>query len=85
MVPSNSDRKLALARMSANNACYRLRNARNETRVFEDADRRVGRSGDLLELVVTIEVDIPAEFLELVNKPCVYEVDGTLIDTWLGL
>lgn len=85
VVPSNGDRKLSLARMSAHRASDGLRDARDETRVLEDAYGRVARSRHLFELMMAIEGDLPPEFFELVNKPRIHEVDGTLIDARLGL
>ena len=40
---------------------------------------------DFLELMVSIELDIPAQFFELVDETCIDEMDWALVDTcsWL--
>lgn len=39
----------------------------------------------LLELVVSIELDVPTKLLELFDEPSIYEMDRALIDTCFRL
>jgi len=35
--------------------------------------------------MVSVELDFPAEFPELVGETCVYEVDGSFVYAWFWL
>ena len=80
MIPTNRHRQLSLPDMGTNHIRNSSAHLRHEPGVLQDPNRRVLLRVDLLELVVPVEVDLPAEGLELVDEPCVNEVDGALVD-----
>ena len=74
--------------MVANDLRHRLTDSRHRPRVLELANRGVTRDrrGDVFELVVSVEVDLPAELLELLGKAGFHQMNGALIYTrsWLA-
>lgn len=87
MVPTQGQRQLAALRMTADGLCHGLADPGHTSGVLQLADWRVVRDGgvDLLELVVAVELDLPAELDELLRQPGVYEVDGALVHAGFGL
>lgn len=71
--------------MPANRRGNRFAHAAHEARVLQLADGRVVRGGDLLELVVPVEVNLPAELFELVDESGLNEVDGARVYAGFGL
>ena len=52
----------------------------NQPRILQYTDRRVGSGLDFLELMVTIEIDLPANLLELLYESSFNQVDWTFIN-----
>jgi hypothetical protein len=86
VVAAEGEREAASLGMRADGLRNGLADAADEARVLEDADGRVARLCDLLELVVAVELDGPAEALQLLNKPSLDEVDRARVNAraWLG-
>jgi hypothetical protein len=80
MVPTEGERELAAGGVRADGVRDGLADLAHEARVLEDPDRRVVRGGDLLELVVAVELDGPAEALELLDEPGLDEPDRAGVD-----
>ena len=85
MIPTNRHRQLSLPDMGTNDIRNSPAHLRHQAGVLQDPNRRVLLRVDLFELVVPVKVDLPTEGLELVNEPCVDEVDGTLVHARFGL
>lgn len=95
MVSAQCDGELALGAVRADSLRDALSNAGHQTRVLQQADGRVSDKacvevigvlcGDILELVVPVKFDLPAESFELVNEACLDKVNGASIYTWLWL
>ena len=85
MIAPKGKWQVAPLRMIADDICDGFANAGDETGVLEFANGRVVLLIDLLELVVAVKVDFPAEFGELFGKTCFDQADGSVIDAFLGL
>lgn len=85
VVAAQSDRQLAVLGMTADHACDRLADTGNQPRVLQYTDWRVGSSLNFLELIMTVEIDLPANLLKLLDKTSFNEVNWTFIDAqfWL--
>lgn len=83
VVAAQRDRQHTFLRVFANNLRDRLAHFRDSPRVLEFANGRVRthRRGYVLELMMAIKVDLPAEFFKLFWEAGFYEVDGALVDT----
>jgi hypothetical protein len=86
VVAAEGEREAAGFGMRADGLRHGPADAADEARVLENTDGRVARLCDLLELVVAVELDGPAEALELLDEPCLDEVDRARVDAcaWLG-
>jgi hypothetical protein len=71
--------------VSANRLGHCLANFRYEARVLEDANRRIIIGMDLFKLVMSVELDLPAQTLELLDEASFNEVNRPFIDSRLGL
>lgn len=73
--------------MAANRLCHLLTHSGHQPRVLQLANVGIADDGvgDILELMVTIEMNFPTELFELLGQAGFDEVDGTLIDAWTGL
>lgn len=67
VVAAEREGQNTLLRVPADDLRDGLGNARNETRVLQFANGRVILSVDLLELVVTVKLHLPAELCELLR------------------
>lgn len=87
MVSAQCQRQLAALRMAADGLCHGLADLGHASGVLELANWRVARDRgvDVLELVVAVEFDLPAELDELLRQARVYEVDGALVHAGFGL
>lgn len=85
MVSSNGDRELAFTGMCAYHPRDGFRGAGYDTWVLKFADKRDALSGDLLELEVSIEDDVPIKVFEFFDEFRIHDMNGTLIDTGLSL
>lgn len=73
--------------MASDRLCYLLTHSGHQPRVLQLANIGIAddRVGDILELMVTIEVDFPAKLFKLLRQAGFDEVNGTLIDARAGL
>lgn len=87
MIATECDGQNALLCMAADCLCHLLTHSGHQPRVLQLANVGIADDGvgNILELMVTIEVDFPAEFFELLGQAGFDEMDGTLIDAWAGL
>lgn len=85
MVAAEGERELSRLSMAADGLRDSLAHARHGARVLELANGRVVRDGDVLELVVSVELDLPAEALELLGQAGLDEMNGALVDAGFRL
>ena len=85
MIATESKRQLAPSGMISNGLCDGFADTGDEAGILELANGRVVLLVDLLELVVAVKVDFPAEFCELLWETGFDEADGTVIDALLRL
>lgn len=71
--------------MTTDNVCDGLANGGDQPWVLQYADRRVGSRMNFLELMMPVEIDLPANFLELFDKASFNEMNRSLIDAQLRL
>jgi len=65
--------------MVTNDLGYGLRHFRYESWVLKLPYWRVVRCGDLFELMVSVELDIPSQLLQLCQETSLDDMDGPLI------
>lgn len=70
MISSQSKGQFTLLRVFTNNLGDRFAYARNKPRVFEFSDGGIVGGGDLFELVMSVEVDVPVKLFELIDEAC---------------
>jgi hypothetical protein len=85
VVAAEGEREGPVLRMLAHGLRDGLAHAAHEPRVLEDADGRVVLLVNGLELVVAVELDVPAEALELLDEAGLHEMDRAGIDAGTGL
>lgn len=66
--------------MTADDARDRPTDTGNQPRVLQYTDWRVGGSLDFLELMMTIEIDLPADFLKPLDETSFDEMNWSFID-----
>lgn len=73
--------------MLAHHLSDSLADFRDDSWIPQHANVRVASygGGDVLELVMSVKVHVPAEFFELFGQTGFHKVNRTLIDTWPGL
>ena len=79
VVATKREGKLALLGMVSDDLSNGLTNPGHEPRILELPDRRVILGIDRFELVVAIEIDVPAKLFQLIYYSCVHEVNWTVI------
>src|ERR1700691_3275305 len=57
----------------------------HQPRVLERSNGRIICSRDLFELVMSVKINFPTKFRELVGETGVYEVYGTFVYAYFGL
>ena len=72
-------------RMSTNGFRDRLCDFGDQTWVLEFADRWIRLGRNILELVVAVKLNLPAELFELIDEASIHEMDRSPIDTSAGL
>lgn len=85
MIATESKRQLAPSGMISNGLCDGFTDTGYEAGILELANGRVVLLVDLLELVVAVKVDLPAELCELLRETSFDEADGAVIDALLRL
>ena len=85
VVATKRQGKLALLCMVSDDLSNGLADPRHEARVLELPDGRVILGINRFELVVAIELNLPAKLYELLGQAGLDEVDGTFVHPELGL
>lgn len=81
MISADRQRKLARFGMCTNGLGDGFGDTRYESGTLHDALRRVAIDMYVFELMVPIELDVPADFFELPSETGFDQVDRTKIDT----
>jgi hypothetical protein len=61
--------------------CNGLGDLRHKPWVLQLPDRWIARGRDVLELVMPVKMDFPAELCELIGEPGIDEVDRAIVYT----
>ena len=79
MVTTENDRKLPSSGVARHDTSYSLTHPGHESRVLHLANRWVVILRDLLELVVSVELDFISQVFELFFEARFNQVDGTMV------
>lgn len=79
MITPQRHRENAVLRMVCYHFSYGTVYLRHRSRILQNANGRVDQIIILLELVMSIEDNVPSESLELFNQACFYESDRPLV------
>lgn len=71
--------------MTPDSVCDRVGNTGNQPWILERGNWRVGSCLNLFELVMAVEIDLPADFLKLFDQTGFDEMNRALIDAQLWL
>lgn len=80
MITTKGDGQFPVLDMPPDYFCDRLIHARYQPWILEDTDGWVIHDFDVLELVVTVKFNFPAQTGELVNKAGFNEMDGAFVN-----
>lgn len=72
---------MALLRMPTDRFRNSLSDHRHKARVFQLANRRVRLGGNILELVVPVELNFPSQSGELLYKTGIDKMNGAFVNT----
>ena len=85
MVTTENDRKLPPSGVTGYDTSYSLAYLGHESRVLHLADWWVILFRDLLELVVSVKLNIPTQVLELLSEAGFNQVNRTVVDSEFSL
>lgn len=81
MISTQGQRELSLLCMPTNSFRHSLSNFRHQTWVLQLSNGRVRLGGDVLELVMSVKLDLPSKLRELLDETCVDKMNRTFVDT----
>lgn len=85
MITAENNRKLPSSSMTRHDTSDSLADPGYESRIFHLTNWRVVLCRDLFELVVSIELNLPSQLLELLSEAGLNQVDGTVVNPELSL